>query len=92
MHVWTLEFILKIITWNHLFTLPDGALLLFCLQALPKFSYIFFFFDPKYGLLDPKNLGKESKQLRNRAKFHLSCFQRFGNRFGIAEGAAPYKA
>ena len=29
---------------------------------------------------------------RNRAKFHLSCVQRFGNRFGGGEGAAPYKA
>ena len=26
------------------------------------------------------------------AKFDLFCFQRFGNRFGGAEGAAPYKA
>ena len=43
-------------------------------------------------LLDPKNLGKDSIQHRNRAKFHLSCVQRFGNRFSGAEGAAAYKA
>ena len=52
----------------------------------------FCFVDPKNGVLDPKNLGKESKQHRNRAKFHLSCVQRFGNRFGSGKGAAPYKA
>ena len=32
-------------------------------------------FDPKNGLLDPKNLEKESKQHRNHAKFDLFCFQ-----------------
>ena len=32
------------------------------------------------------------KQHRNQAKFDLLCFQRFENRFGGAEGAAPYKA
>ena len=47
----------------------------------------FCFFDPKNGLLNPKNLGKESKQHRNQAKFDLICFQRFGNRFDGAEGA-----
>ena len=56
-----------------------------CLQC-------FCIFDPKNGLLDPKNLLKESNQHKNWAKFHLSCFQRFGNRFGTAEGAAPFKA
>ena len=44
------------------------------------------FFDPRNRLLDPKNLGKEFKQHSNWAKFHLSCFQRFGNRFGGPEG------
>ena len=33
-----------------------------------------------------------SKTFRNWAKFHLSCFQKYGNRFGGSEGAAPYKA
>ena len=48
-------------------------------------------FDPKNGLLDPKSLGKESKQHKNQAKFDQFCFQRFGSRFGCAEGAAPLK-
>ena len=42
-------------------------------------------------LFDPKNRAEESKQHRNQAKFDLFCFQRFGNRFGGAEGAAPFK-
>ena len=53
---------------------------------------IFCFFDPKDGLLERKNLGKESKQHIKRTKFHLSCVKRFGNRFGCGEGASPYKA
>ena len=28
---------------------------------------------------------------RNRAKYHLSCVQRFRNKFGGTEGATPYK-
>ena len=62
----------------------------------------FWFFDPKNGLLDPKNLGKQSKQHRNPTKLDLFCsqrlgnrsgdrfFNRFGNRFECAEGAASF--
>ena len=50
----------------------------------------FYFFDHKNGHLEPKNLGKEAEQHRNQAKFDLYCFQRFGNRFGSAEGSVPY--
>ena len=28
---------------------------------------------------------------RNQAQFDLLCFRGFGNRFGCAEGATPYK-
>ena len=54
------------------------------LQQLRSPSVRYLLFDPKNGLHDPKNLSKESKQHRNRAKFHLSCFQRLGNRFSGA--------
>ena len=53
---------------------------------------IFLLFDPKNELPDHKNLEKEFKQHINRAKFHLSCVKRFGNRFGGGKGPAPYKA
>ena len=47
----------------------------------PKFCFL----HPKNGLLDPQNLGKESKQHRNQAKFELFWFQRFLQVFGGAD-------
>ena len=43
----------------------------------PPHPKIFLHFWPHKWTLWPQNLGKETKQQRNWAKFHLSCFKRF---------------